>query len=215
MENIEIINLWKQYDEKLEKSISLNRQIIADLQQQKAKNVLKPAKNIKLFAVIAGIIYVAFLAFLVFNSLSFEHIFFVASLSISIVITLIAIGYYIYHIKLINEIDNSESVVHIQEKLAALQASTLNVVRILLLQLPFYSTWYINFEWIKESPNMFYFIHVPIVLLFAMASIWLFNNIDVKNMDKKWFRFLFQGTEWLAVVRSGQFLKEIESFKHN
>ena len=215
MENIEIINLWKQYDEKLEKSISLNHKVIEELQQQKAKNVLRPTKNIKWFAVVMGIIYIGVLAYLVLNSLSFENIFFVASLGISIVITLVAVAYYIYQIKLINEIDNSESVVQIQEKLAALQASTLKTAGILLLQLPFYSTWYINFEWIKESPNMFYFIHVPIVLLFAMAGVWLFNNINVKNMDKKWFKFLFQGTEWLAILKSGQFLKEIESFKHN
>lgn len=215
MENIEIINLWKQYDEKLEKSISLNHQIIAELQQQKAKKVLKPAKNIKLFAVVAGIIYIAFLTFLVLNSLSFEKIFFVASLSISIVITLIAVAYYIYHIKLINEIDNSNSIVQIQEKLSTLQASTLNVVRILLLQLPFYSTWYINFEWIRESPDMFYFIHVPMVLLFAAAAIWSFKNITIKNMDKKWFKFLFQGPEWTSIIKSGRFLKEIESFKQS
>jgi hypothetical protein len=215
MENIEIINLWKQYDEKLEKSISLNHKVIEELQQQKAKNVLRSTKNIKWFAVMVGIIYIGVLAYLVLNSLSFANIFFVSSLSISMLITIVAVAYYIYQIKLINEIDNSESVVQIQQKLAALQASTLKTAGILLLQLPFYSTWYINFEWIRESPKLFYFVHVPIVLLFAMAGIWLFKNINVKNMDKKWFRFLFQGREWLAILKSGQFLKEIESFKHN
>lgn len=213
MQELEIINLWKQYDEKLEKSISLNRRVITELQQQKAKNALRPAKQIKRLAVVAGLIYVALLSFLVYNSLKFENIFFVASLGISIVITLIAIVVYIHQLYLINDIDNSESVIHIQQKLADLQTSTLKIVRILLLQLPFYSTWYINFQWIKESPNSFYFIHLPIVSLFALAAIWLYRNINIKNMHKKWFRLLFSGAEWTAIVKSGQFLKEIEHFE--
>lgn len=213
MQELEIINLWKQYDEKLEQSLSLNRKIVAELQQQKAKNALRPVKQIKLLAVIAGLIYVGFLAFLVFNSLKFENIFFVASLSISIVITLIAIVVYVDQIYLINDIDNSESVVYIQQKLSALQTSTLKIVRILLLQLPFYSTWYINFKWIEESPNSFYFIHLPIVLLFALASTWLYRNINLKNMDKKWFKVLFSSAEWTSVIKSGQFLKEIDAFE--
>lgn len=213
MQELEIINLWKQYDEKLEQSLSLNRKIVAELQQQKAKNALRPVKQIKLLAVIAGLIYVGFLAFLVYNSLKFENIFFVASLSISIVITIIAIVVYVDQIYLINDIDNSESVVYIQQKLSALQTSTLKIVRILLLQLPFYSTWYINFQWIKESPNSFYFIHLPIVCLFALASIWLYRNINLKNMDKKWFKILFSSAEWTSVIKSGQFLKEITAFE--
>ena len=213
MDNIEIINLWKQYDAKLEKSLSLNQKIIMELQQQKAKNALRPAKRMKVFAVIAGIIYVSILAYLVYYSLSFEKIFFVVSLSFSIVITTIAIATYIYQLVLINEIDNSEHVIYIQQRLAKLQTSTLKIVGLLLLQLPFYSTWYINFEWINTSPNAFYFIHVPIVLLFALASIWFYKNINIKNKDKKWFRFLFSGPEWASIIRSGQFLDEIESFE--
>ncbi len=213
MDNIEIINLWKQYDAKLEKSLSLNQKIIMELQQQKAKNALRPAKRIKVFAVIAGIIYVSALAYLVYHSLSFEKIFFAVSLSFSIVITTIAIATYIHQLMLINEIDHSEHVIYIQQRLAKLQTLTLKVVGLLLLQLPFYSTWYINFEWINTSPNAFYFIHVPIVLLFALASIWLYKNINIKNKDKKWFRFLFSGPEWTSIIRSGQFLEEIESFE--
>lgn len=213
MENIEIINLWKQYDEKLEKTLSLNQKIMNELQQQKAKNALKPAKQMKYVAVIAGIIYVAFLMFLVLNSLTFERIFFSASLSISVVITSIAIGTYIYQINLINEIDNSSSIVQMQQKLSQLQTSTLKIVGILLLQLPFYSTWYINFEWISESPKQFYFIHLPIVFLFFLSSIWLYRNINIKNMEKKWFKYLFSGPEWTATVKSGKFLQEIENFE--
>jgi hypothetical protein len=67
MENIEIINLWKQYDEKLEKSLSLNQKIIAELQQQKVKNALKPARNYKYIAVFVGVIYSALIAWFLYQ----------------------------------------------------------------------------------------------------------------------------------------------------
>ena len=62
MDNLEIINLWKQYDERLEKTLSLNQKLITELQQQKAKNALKPARNYKVIAVMVGVIYTAMVA---------------------------------------------------------------------------------------------------------------------------------------------------------
>lgn len=213
MENIEIINLWKQYDEKLEKSLSLNQKIINELQQQKAKNALKPAKRIKYFGVVVGIIYVAFLLFLLLNSLSFQKIFFAGSLIAIIVFTLIALIAYVFQVKLINEIDNSENIIQMQHKLSKLQASTIKIAGILFLQTPFYATWFISFKWIEDSPQSFFFIHLPIVFLLAFAGIWLYRNINQKNTDKKWFKFLFGSPEWTSTVRSVEFLKEIENFE--
>ena len=66
MENIEIINLWKQYDEKLEKSLSLNQKIVEELQQQKAKNALKPARNYKYLAVLNGLIYAGLIIYFLY-----------------------------------------------------------------------------------------------------------------------------------------------------
>ncbi|MCY1524334.1 hypothetical protein D9M68_592620 [compost metagenome] len=213
MENIDVIKMWKQYDEKLEKSLVLNQKIITELQQQKAKHALRPARNYKLFAILIGFIYAAMIVYFLNYTASFTSIFVKASVGIHLVVILIAIGMYVKQLVLINEIDCSEHIIQMQEKLASLQSSTLRVIGICFLQLPVFSTWNITFELINERPLNFWLIQMPIVALFTFAGIWLFKNINIKNMDKKWFKIMFYGAEWSAILRSGRFLREIEHFE--
>lgn len=213
MENIEIINLWKQYDEKLEKSLSLNEKIMAELQQQKVKSALKPARNYKYLAVLNGLIYAGLIVYF-FNYLHpFTSIFVKVSVIIHLIVTLIAIGMYVRQLVLISEIDRSENVIQMQQKMATLQSSTLKVIGVCFLQLPVFVTWGISFELINNNPLGFWLIYVPIVLLFTYVGIWLYRNINIKNMDKKWLRIMFYGAEWNSILRSGKFLKEIENFE--
>lgn len=215
MENIEIINLWKQYDEKLEKSLSLNQKIIAELQQQKVKNALKSSFRVKLWTVILGLLYVATLVYFISFSFSFASIYLKVSIGLHALVCFIAILIYINQLVQIKQIDNAENVVQMQQKLAKLKVSTVNVVAILFLQLPVFSTFNITEKLIYETPLNFWFIQVPIVLLFAAAGIWLYKIIDIKNMDKKWFKMMFYGSDWSSIIKSGKFLKEIETFEKN
>lgn len=213
MENIEIINLWKQYDEKLEKSLSLNQKIIAELQQQKAKNALRSSFRIKLWTVILGLLYVGMLVYFLSFSFSFASIYLKISIGLHALVCFIAILVYINQLVQIKQIDNAENVVQMQQKLAKLKVSTVNVVAILFLQLPVFSTFNITEKLIYETPLNFWFIQVPIVLLFTAVGIWLYKIIDIKNMDKKWFKMMFYGSDWSSIIKSGKFLKEIENFE--
>jgi len=213
MENIEIINLWKQYDEKLEKSLSLNQKIITELQQQKAKNALRPARNYKFIAVFFGVIYAAMIVYFLYYLNPFASIFLKASIVIHLAVIIIAIGMYIRQIALISEIDNSQNIIQMQQKLACLRVSTVNTIAVCFLQLPVFSTWNITFKMINETPLNFWLIQMPIVALFTWGGIWLFRNVDIKNMDKKWFKIMFYGVEWSSIIKSGKFLKEIETFE--
>lgn len=213
MENTEIINLWKQYDEKLEKSLSLNHKIITELQQQKAKNALRPARNYKRLAVFVGIVYAALIAYFLYHLSPYGSIFINISVAIHLIVTMIAVGMYIRQLVLISEIDRSENIIQMQQKMAKLQSSTLKVIGVCFLQLPVFSTWNINFELIDKRPLAFWLVQVPVVLLFTYVGVWFFKNINIKNMDKRWFRMMFYGAEWNSVMRSGRFLKEIESFE--
>lgn len=214
MENTEILKLWKQYDEKLEKTLSLNQKIITALQQQKAKNALKPARNYKLFAVLVGVIYAAMTAYFLYYLGPFASIFIKVSVGIHLLVTVLAIGMYMNQVVLIRQIDCSENVIQMQQKLASLQSSTVKVIGICFLQLPVFATWNITFKMINETPLNFWLIQMPIVALFTFAGIWLFKNVDIKNMDKKWFKIMFYGIEWSSILKSGRFLREIERFEH-
>lgn len=213
MENIEIINLWKQYDEKLEKTLSLNQKIVAELQQQKAKNALKPARNYKYLAVLNGLIYAGLIVYFLYYLNPFASIFIKVSVVIHLIVTLVAIGMYVRQLVLIGEIDRSENILQMQQKMATLQSSTLKVIGVCFLQLPVFITWGISFELINNNPLAFWLVYVPIILLFTYAGIWLYRNINIKNMDKKWLRIMFYGAEWNSILRSGKLLKEIETFE--
>ncbi len=213
MDNLEIINLWKQYDEKLEKTLSLNHKLINELQQQKAKKALRPAKNYKLIAIFFGIAYGAMIAYFLYHLSPIASIFLQASVAIHFLVIVVAIGMYINQVLLIDQIDCSDNIIQMQHKLAKLQTSTVKTIALCFLQMPVFATWNITFKMITETPLNFWLIQMPIVALFTFAGIWLFKNVDIKNMDKKWFKIMFYGVEWSSILKSGRFLKEIESFE--
>ncbi|MBS1496004.1 MAG: hypothetical protein JSU03_01945 [Bacteroidetes bacterium] len=213
-------DIWKAYDHKLEESRVLNMQswvlnlkCFEDLQKQKAKAKLNRLATLKKWAVFLGIIWVLFLLFLIAHSLVFSKIAFVISAGAIAVITSIGVAMYIRQIILIRQIDNSENIIYVQQKLAELQTSTLNIPRILFLQSPFYCTWWFTPAWVSSGDPGFWFISLPIALLFVYFSLWLYKNISYKNCDKKWFKILFNSPEWTSVIKAKDFMNEIEVFK--
>jgi hypothetical protein len=220
MEDEALKEIWKEYDRKLEESKILNLQSwvlnlqsFEIIQTLKAKKKLNALARFKKWVIASGIVWVLLLAFLVYHSLVFSKLFFVISLSAIMGFTSYAIFVYIRQVAWIRQIDNSESIVETQKKLALLQSSTLKVVGILFLQSPFYCTWFFTPEWAMQGDPGFWFVAVPIAILFTILSIWLYRNISFKNVDKKWFRVLFNSIEWTAIVKAKQFIDEIEEYK--
>ncbi len=220
MNDTELKNLLESYNRQMEESKVLNLQswvlnlqCFETLQKQKAKSKLKSLSNIKIAAVVLGIVWILFLAYVLYYSLEMQKVFFVISAVAILIVTLTAVVVYLYHIFLIRKINNSENVLQTQEAIARLQLSTLNITRILFLQAPFYCTFWWNMEMIKNSAYSFWLISFPIALLFGCASAWLYKNISMKNAHKKWFKFLFNSLEWTSLIKANDFLDEIESFK--
>ena len=220
MEDNELKNMWKEYDRKIEESKILNLQSwVLNLQSfeymktGKAKSKLNALGIQKKWMIALGFIWVFFLVFLIVNSLEFSKIFFVISAGAIAVFTSIAIITYIKQIVLINEIDNSDSLVEAQRKVASLQASTLKIVGILFLQSPFYTTFFWSPQMITGDPLAFWAISFPVAIFFVWLSVWLYRNISFKNVNKKWFKILFSSSEWTLVVKAMRYLNEIDEFK--
>jgi len=211
MEEMELKSLWQAYDKKLERSLALNLHLVREMQTQKAKSVIRSMTGIKVFTLLAGVLWVLILGFLGVNSLRVERIFFVVSAGMIMVFNIVAIAVYIRHLVLMSQINNSENVVQTQKQLAELQASTIRITGILFLQAPFYTTfWY--------TPGMvedirFWLISVPVTGLFTFGAIWMYRNIGYKNAGKRWFGWLFSGKEWTAVEKAREFLREIDEFE--
>lgn len=218
MDAQELKNIWQAYDQKLERSLALNLHCVEAIQTQKAKSKLNSLILLKAFAVVAGIAWILFLGTLTFgvlqaayHSFTISKLFFILSTSAIALLTLAGVAVYVKHIVWILQINYSENVMEIQEKTAALQISTIQIARLLFLQLPFYVTWLFRPEWLSNLA--FWLVYLPVLIVFAFSAIWLYRNISVKNVDKKWFKTLFDSPEWTSPAKALKFLQEIDEFR--
>ena len=213
MDELELKSIWSAYDKKLERSLRLNIRMFEDLQTGKAKSKLNALLSIKVVGVVIGILWVAFLGFLVF-AVNIKNLWFSGSVLLIMIFTVIAIVRYIDHIILINQINYTESITNTQAKLAELQLSTIHTTRFVWLQLPFYATFFWNTQWITEGDKGFWLIAFPIAVLLALLAIWLYKNITPENLHKNWVKkFMMIGMEYQYALSASELLQEIEEFK--
>lgn len=217
MEHSEIINLWKTYDDKLEKVLAINKQNTEELLRLKAKNLISEMRPYKSFTLIVGLVWVIIGVTIVSNLFvnAFDKIswFFLISAGLQLLFTAIAIGIYIYQLIMINQINITESVVETQKKLSYLKGTTLWVTKILFLQLPLWTTFYLSSSMLMSGDIAYILINGIVTAVFTFAAIWLFININYQNKDKKWFKLIFDGKEWTPIMESIEFYKEIEGYE--
>lgn len=212
MEDNTLKALWKAQDEKLDRTMKLNLFMLDSMQKQKAASKLNGLARLKLVAVILGILWSLFLGILVYGN-QLQNIYFTVSVGMIMLITIAAIAAYIKHIVLIKQLDYSQSITKTQKKLARLQASTFSN-RFIILQTPFYTTWFWSSQMIESSGVKFWLIAMPITLLFTLLTIWLYKNLTPLNMHKKWVSYLLKNDpEQVPVIQAQKFLNEIEEFK--
>lgn len=219
MEDLELKKMWNAFNQNIDEAKILNLQSWAVniktfeyLQTHKAQSKLKSLSTLKKWAVALGILWVSFLGLLLYGN-HFQNLYFSVSVCMLMFFSVAAIAVYIKHIVLIDKINFSESVVDAQKKLTELQTSSITIIRLLWLQMPFYTTFFWSTEWLT-SDYTFWLIAFPITIFFTFLSIWLYKNISLKNVDRKWFKILLS-KEWTSVSSAKKYLNEIEEFKND
>lgn len=213
MNDTEILNLWKSYDKRLEETLHLNRKNAEEIMHLKIRSAVSSMKPIKIFTIVCGILWVVLVDVILLGSFSSASSFFIVSMGLQSILTKVAIFVYLYQIVLIHQVDINKPVLQTQKKLASLQSSTLWITRLLFLQLPLWTTFYLSKGMLLGSNFFALSIQFTITLCFLYLSVWLFLNIKPENMHKKWFKLIFNGKEWTPVVKSLEMLKETEAFK--
>ena len=216
MEDIEMIQLWKSYNQKLEESLVLNRQNAEDITRIKVKSLLASMQPLKIFTILSGIVWVGLGSVILTNLFihAFERIskFFLFSAAIQVLLTATALVLYIYQLVLIRQVDISQPVVETQQHLARLKSSTLWIARILFLQLPLWTTFYLGAYLFENGSIVFYIVQSVVTLSFAYVAVWLFFNIKYGNRHKKWFHLIFNGKEWSPLMQSMELLRQAEEY---
>lgn len=216
MEQEDIFRIWQSYDRKLDEVLQINRRQAADITTLKVRSLLGSMQPAKLFTLVTGILWVIVIGTVLIHltryALPQVSLFFLVSAGLQILLTATALFVYIYQLVLIRQVDIAQPILETQRRLTQLRSSTLWVTRILFLQLPLWTTFYISEDMLHNGSILFYGIQGGVTLAFTIAAFWLFGNIRYENRDKRWFRLIFGGREWTPLMQSLSLLEQLEGY---
>jgi hypothetical protein len=177
MDDVEILDLWKSYDKRLQESLVLSRKNTEEITKLKVQSFLASMRPRKQFTVIGGIVWVGLIDLLIVKGFFIASPFFLISMGIQVLLTKVAIVVYLYQLMLLRQTDISEPILATQEKIARLQSSTLWVTRLLFLQTPVWTTFFLSKKMFMTDNVWLILLPVVITAIFTYAAIWLFLNI--------------------------------------
>lgn len=217
MNELELKKLWQTTNNKLEESIVINKKNTDDITQVKVHSIIGSMKPIKIFTLLVGILWVGIggiaLSSIYLNSFPEANKFFLFSASIQVSLTAIALYVYLYQLITIYQIDITDSILSTQEKLLNLKMSTLWVTRILILQLPVWTTFWWNETMLTDWGILQWIMTLFFTISFTAITVWLFFNIKYENRNKKWFQLIFRGKEWTPLMESMELLEQVKEYK--
>lgn len=219
MEETNVVLLWKEQYKKIDQSLAINKQFLKEVITTKTQSVLHSLIRLKVVGIIAAVVYLLLLGFVLFYAIthySSAANYFIISMAAIFLINGKALHDYIKHLTWIDNINYNGSVVEIQQRLVKLELSIIQHTRFTFLQLPFWTTFYLSNKWFPSEVSWSYIIfQVLFTGLFTYLAYWLYKNITLQNLDKKWIRLLVNGSGRKYVMDAMKFNDEIEKFKQN
>ena len=217
MENIDFINIWKEQDAKIEKTLAINKFLLKEATSRKAASTLGNLVKLKTGGIVAFVLYLILLGYLLafaISNYSSANNYFIISVSAIALINLKGFTDYIKHLAWTKNINYDGSVMEIQKQLSKLQLSIINHSKIMCLQFPFFTTFYLSDNWFPQDVTLPYIIfQIAITGSFVYLSYWLYKNSKPENLNKKWFRNLIAGSGGKSVEKAMEFYKEMEAFE--
>lgn len=217
MEDSEIINLWKTQNAMIEQSLKINQQLLKESIAQKAQSALQSLKKLKTAGIVVLVPYLVILGWLLFYAISHYSSawnYFIISFGVIFIVNIKAFADYVKHLVWTNNINYNGNITETQEQLTRLQLSIIQHTRIMCLQFPFWTTFYLSSNWFPGSIGVGYIIfQIMLTGSFTFAAYWLYKNQTIENIDKKWFQRLIAGSGGKSVMKALAFYKEIEKFK--
>ncbi len=213
MENIELQNIWKSYDQKIESMLNINKEIATNLSKQKLDKQISRLYLPKLTGILIGIPYTMLLMSITVIA-SIANAYFVAiGFGVIALIMAIILGNYGYQLYLINAIKNSDDVLTTQQELSKLRISTYNSLVLAVFQLPFWSICWININALKESPFLYGGINLLIFLILSILAYWLYKELSYNHKESKIRDLFLSGSEWEPILKSADLLEQIKEYE--
>jgi|GEM_PF-963239 len=203
----EFQQLWKSYDEKLQRSLRLNQELLTAIQHRKVRVSFGWLIAFKLVAICLGIGWNALLGCLIWPFRS--NPVFVVAAALIIVFTSLAIAGYFMQVLLMVKINMSRSILDTQKQLAWLEAIIVRTLRVSLLQVPVYAFLFVP----RVAPASFWVGEAVVALVLTVAAVWLYRRITVGNASGGWVKRLVDNEGGRSIRRARAFIKELEEYK--
>lgn len=219
MEETNFVLLWKEQYQKIDQSLEINKQLLKEIISQKAESALQSLIRFKRRGIVLAVVYLILLGIIFFFAISHYTSaanYFIISIGAIFIINVKALYDYIKHLVWANSIDYNGSITEIQQKLNRLQLSILRHSRFMVLQFPFWTTFFLSNKWFPQSVSWGYiFFQVAMTGSFTYLAYWLYKNQTMENANKKWVRIFIEGSGGKSVMKAISFYQEIENFKQN
>ncbi len=219
MEDTNFFLLWKEQHEKIDQSLSINKQILNEVVRQKSEIALQSLMRFKTKGIICAVVYLVLLGLVLFYAIthySSAADYFIISVAAISLINIKALYDYIKHAVWITNIDYDNNITETQQQLTRLQLSIFRHNRFMFLQLPFWTTFYLSNKWFPHSVGFGYIIfQILFTGLFTYLSYFFYRNLTLQNAGKKWVRIIINASGGKYVRKALDFYKEIEQFKRD
>ena len=228
MELDELKTMWLTNDAKLEKSLKLNEQSIELIQTQKLVSKLKPLYRQRVIeCIFHSIAIVLLIGFLVMNISQFPYAISAIALLAFYTTTLINA---LQQINIIKRMDFNNDLATIQSSLVILQTHILNYAKLAILFIPTFLAYptiltkiikdfdikaMADFDIIAKSNGSWWTLQMVAFVILIPLGIWFYNEINYKNLHKKWVKNFIQKSSGPRVTKALEFLKELQDLKHN
>ncbi len=213
MKDVEIMNIWKSSDHKLDEILSLNKEIVYDLTKEKARNIIDTLRKPKKTMLSIGIPYCVILYIITFIGFKAGAIFVTLGFGIiALIMTAMIIGYF-YHLHLINSINRLQEVVEVQKKIAELKISSFNITRLALVQLPFWSICWMSLNVLQKSPVLYGGVNLIVFLALTYFSYWLYKQLNLQNSNSRIGRLFLSGAEWEPIIKASEILEQLKDYR--
>jgi hypothetical protein len=214
MNDTDLKYLWKKGNEQIAIGQTSDKTNLNNLTKRNISHFLSSMKPIKIFTLLVGILWVFGIGYvlmkLTINAYQQVSPYFLYSAYFQVMLTAAAVILYLFQLSTLYRIDFDKPVIILQKTLINLKISTLNITRILILQLPFWTTFYWNESMFKNGTLPLFILQGAVTISFTYLTIWLFLNLKFENADKWWFKLLFQGKEWEPLMTSIEILNDME-----
>lgn len=219
MEAVELKKILEAYDNKLDKTLSLNISSIKELQLEKSQNSTKKILTYRVFEVVMFSFLAMFLGWYIANNWDQTHL--AISGVIVHVFALVALVGSIGQVVLLRQIDFSKPIVEIRKKIELVNSHGFLFVKLIFLSVPVWWSYaivgidlFLGVDLYVHLDPDFVVRYLVVNFLLIIPLAWIFNRLSYKNLHIKWVRKtigLFSGTKTMKAL---EFLNDIEEFEN-